>query len=413
MSAPGEATAEVAGALLHESLAAPRPERPRVAIVVSSWGERHGEKDAAIRLVAGAVALDAEVTIVSLDDRRDLSEAPVRRYYDGIFPVHSAAAETSDHRVAEIARAALARPDGADDLLPETAARGIIELESRLSPECLGIIEHLAPDIVVLAGIETLWLAVALPVGPARPRVVALPLLGADPLLASRELAPLAETTAAIGAFSLAEHTLLERSAGARRDGLVHDLHPAFPVNEGAAHSGMAGMASFGRYLLVISGFPDDGSPAGTAPAHDLVRSAVGDLSVAEVRPGRWLVTDGARRFDVVWTPSRMNLWRLMAQAVATVDVRPPGPIGREVIESLRFGTPVIVPEGTVAAEHARRSGGGLWYAQPGELLDAARYFVEHELERDRFGASGRAWAVREHGDGDRFAAEVRRLVFG
>lgn len=398
-------------------LAAPRSERAKVVIVASQWGTNWGERSTAIRLCAGALALSADVTIVSLDDRSSEENAPLRRTFDGIFPVHSASAPPAHPRVREVLRASLARAEGTISpqagALPDIAARGLLGLDGQPSSEALGIIEHLQPDIVVMAGVETLWLGEGLPVGPTRPRVVFLPLLGADARLASSALEPLAEIVDAIGVFSHVEGSLLLRSVGVRDRSMVQRLSLSFPVNHHASHFGLAGMAGFGRYVLIISGWPDDDPAVGMVPPHDYVREMVGDVSVAEVRHGRWLITRRGERFDVPWSANRMNLWRLMAGAVATVDVRPPGPIGREAIESMMFATPVVVREGTVAAEHARLAGGGLWYSAPGEMLDAMAYLLDHDDEQAAFAKAGREWAEREHGDTERLVTEVAQLVLG
>lgn len=397
-----------------EGASAPRGSRPRVAIVASSWGGIETEANAVLRLVAGAAALTCDITIVSLDDRTDAQSAPPAEYADSIFTVRSVAAAHNGLRLERLLETAITRqPEGAASL-PAIAAERLLGLHERPSDEAAALLAELAPDVVVLGGPETLFLRDRLPVGPGRPRVVVLPLLGDDPLLSSRSLATFAEIADAVGAVSEAEERLLESSVGRRRPSCVQRLRVSLPVNASAARSGLGGMASFGRYLLVISQWPEgDRDGAGVGPGHDLVRAVAGDVAVAEVGGAAWFVTTGTFRHDITWPRSRMNLWRLMARAAATIDVRLPGPLGREAIESMLLGTPVIVPEPSVAAEHARAGNGGLWYSEPGEMLDEARYLLGHEPERVALGEAGRTWAEREHGDTDRFAAEVARLILG
>ncbi|MHB8245076.1 MAG: glycosyltransferase [Acidimicrobiales bacterium] len=414
---PGGHQADVAGMSIDQSRAEPRTDRPKVAIVMSAWGSNWGERATAVRLVAGALSLKAEVVVVSLDDRSDPETAPPRRTFDGIFPIHSAAASPSHPRVSEVLQASLRRfeqrssPEAA--VLPEVASRGLLALDARPSAEAIGIISHLQPDVVVAAGVETLWMGESLPVGEDRPRVVVLPLLGTDTRASSVALAPLAEIADAVGAFSHSECQLLAESVGSRRRTVLHRLSLPFPVNRQASLSGLAGTASFGRYVLVISGWPDDDPAAGIAPVHDYLREFIGDISVAEVRHGRWLVSEHGRHFQVPWAANRMNLWRLMAGAVATIDVRPGGPIGREAIESMMFRTPVVVRAGTVAAEHAKEANGGLWYAAPGEMVDAARHLVENTGNRDRLAKSAREWAENEHADTQGLVQAVSTMVLG
>ncbi|MHB1987708.1 MAG: glycosyltransferase [Acidimicrobiales bacterium] len=403
----------VAGMGVDPRLAAARPRRATVAIVVSQWGSDWGERRTAVRFVAGALALRADIVVVSLDDRSDPLSSPPPRTFDGIFPVHSATAEVNSPAVDRMLRASLSRQPGPPLTGSEVASKRLLETWTQASPEALAILDQLKPDAVVLAGAETFWVARALPVGPRRPRVVVLPLLGTDELLASPALAPLAELADGIGTFSRAEHALAAGSIGARRPELLRRVRLSFPVNRQGAQAGLAGMATFGRYLLVVSGWPDDDPDASTAPPHDYLRSALGDISIAEVRSGRWLVTSGGRRYDVPWAASRMNLWRLMARAVVTLDVRVPGPIGREAVESMLFGTPVVVPAGSVAAEHAKVSNGGLWYGSPGEMLDAVSYFVDHPADRARLARAGQQWAEREHGNTTAMISDVTELALG
>ena len=82
-------------------------------------------------------------------------------------------------------------------------------------------------------------------------------------------------------------------------------------------------------------------------------------------------------------------------------------------MESLLLGTPVVVPEGTVAAEHAERSNGGLWYRDYGELFDAAKAIVDSPSLRASLSVQGREWAERVHGDHGRFSEQAARLAFG
>ena len=60
----------------------------------NAWGSNWGERAAATRLVAGALALRADVVIVSIEDRSRRRHRQDRLRHDGLFPVYSAAAPT-------------------------------------------------------------------------------------------------------------------------------------------------------------------------------------------------------------------------------------------------------------------------------------------------------------------------------
>jgi hypothetical protein len=414
---------EVAGAAVPAGVAEPTAPRPRVVVVAEAWGANWGERAAATRLCAGALALRASVSIVSIEDRSNERYRQPRVRYDGVFPVYSVAAPTGrGHAIGargprdlplheDLIRASLMRQAGA--IVPEVAAKGILSSASLPSTDALVTTMSLEPDAVVLAGPSTFWLGDALPVGADRPRVVVLPLCGDDPVLSSMAFQAVLGPMDAIGAFSGAESDRIARLLGDDADSKLCRLRIALPVNRLAAGAVMAGLSPFGKYVLVISGFDDD--PAGgRCPSHEFLRNVFGQLSIAEVRRAGWVVTAGiGRRFDMTWAPTRMNLWRLMAGAEVTVDVRSQGPIGRETIESLLFGTPVVVPDGSVAAEHAKESNGGLWYRDAGEMTDCVRALLDDDVLRSQFGSGGEEWAERNHGDTDGFVETATRLVLG
>ncbi len=89
---------------------------------------------------------------------------------------------------------------------------------------------------------------------------------------------------------------------------------------------------------------------------------------------------------------TRTDLWRLMAHARATIDLAPGKLLARECVESLRFGTPIVVPKGTVGALHAE-AGGGLWFGDEAELIgcvDALSESVDpHDARETGAGARG------------------------
>ena len=267
--------------------------------------------------------------------------------------------------------------------------------------------------MVVLAGPATFWMGGALTTGANQPRVVLLPLCGDDAVLSSSAFGAALTPVDAIGAFSGSEFDRIARLLDGEAISHLHRLEIALPVNRLAAGAGMAGLRPFGRYVLVISGFDDDWS-SGRCPPHEYLRHVLGHVSIAEVRRPGWVVTaaEGAR-FDIPWAATRMNLWRLMAGAAVTVDVRSPGPIGREAIESLCFGTPVVVPDDSVSAEHAQQSNGGLWYRNAGEMVDCVRALLDDESLRAGLGANGAQWAEQRHGDTESFVEAAICLALG
>jgi glycosyltransferase involved in cell wall biosynthesis len=169
-------------------------------------------------------------------------------------------------------------------------------------------------------------------------------------------------------------------------------------------------MGDFGPYVVLMTGYPPGAPGAVRSPGHDYVRRALGPIAVAEVAGDRWSVSDPGKALEMP-AGSRTNLWRLLRHAEICIDLRPPGIVARETLESLLLGTPVVVPEGTVAAEWAERSNGGLWYRDYRELFDAAKAILDHPSLRARLGRQGRGWARMVHGNQGRFEGQVAQLV--
>lgn len=415
--------------------------RPVVALVAAGFGSGLGEREVAVRRLAGALAKLAEVEVVSLEEGRPSSSPPGggEVVLDGAFRVHPIAPFTAGRRPGgreaarartALARAALSITAREDELLPDVVGRHLLRAEGADAAGALETLRRIAPDAVVLCGAECLGLVAGglggrsgcAPAG-RRPRVVALPLLGSDEGLAAASLGPLASSLDAVGLLSDVELELASRSlaaAGGAPAPRLHRLHPSFPVpgDSASARPGLAGLGPFGEYLLLVTGWPDCGALpplflAAAAPQHELVRDVAGEVSVAEVRPGGWFVTDRRRRFDLPWPRGRANLRHLMGGALATVDLRPQGPLAELAVESMLLGTPVVVPEGSVAAERARLGNGGLWFRSTGELLGELRLLLADRALRTRLARSGLSWAEREHGDAGRFVGEVGSLVLG
>lgn len=141
----------------------------------------------------------------------------------------------------------------------------------------------------------------------------------------------------------------------------------------------------------------------------------------------RWLATRFADRHLVVvenatatvWrsrslrgrtsVDTRVDLWRLVAHARATVDLAPGPLLARECVESLRYGVPVVVPSGGAGARLAAR-GGGLWFDDEAGLLGCVEALDDRQV-RDALGAQGRAVAETWYGEPDRFVQRVGRAL--
>lgn len=385
--------------------------RPRVVVTTSSWDADGDEAGALTRLVAGAAASGAEVTVVHLD-RRHAGAAARRR--DGAVELVSVPASAPEPLAAALVRSALDSPP--DELLPDVGAETLLRLEGGYAPDLGDLVEELDPDVVVLAGARQWWNPGIVATPRLHARVVSLPLLSDDPMLASRPYHHLLDLAHAVGVFSAPEADLVARLLVERRGTThgvpVHLLDVALPLNRDATRERLAGTDEEEDYVVVLRCFPP-GTPRAAEPLPPaMVREATG-ASVVEVDGSAWEIVrnDGPARLRV--QPSRVNLWRLLAHARVTLELRRRRPLDREVLESLLLATPVVAPAGSTAAAHLAALGGGSSAASPFELLEAARELVADSARREALGAEGMAAASARHGDHRRFAAEVRGLLSG
>jgi hypothetical protein len=108
---------------------------------------------------------------------------------------------------------------------------------------------------------------------------------------------------------------------------------------------------------------------------------------------------------------SRTDLWRLIAHAHVCIDLAPGPLVAKECVESLRFGTPIIVPEDAPAAVAHAGAGGGLVYGNMADLLlQVSR--CESESVRARLSGDGREYADATYGDSNLFCDRVYRALW-
>jgi hypothetical protein len=179
------------------------------------------------------------------------------------------------------------------------------------------------------------------------------------------------------------------------------DVH--VPVNRLAERHRHHGFG-FTDYLLVLG--DRTGDHAEPPPAAAWLSAAFTDADVVVVEDAVASAWRGRALRGKVSVDTRMDLWRLLAHANTCIDLAPGAHIARECIEAMRFGTPIIVPDGPgPAALHARATGGAT-FRDESELLEAAATY-RTEGHRAEAAASARQYADTRYGDP---AALVRRL---
>jgi hypothetical protein len=180
------------------------------------------------------------------------------------------------------------------------------------------------------------------------------------------------------------------------------------PVNPLAAthrHNGLG----FTGYLLVLS---DRVGASAIEPPTPMVAWLTARFPTSEivvVEDASAAVWRGRALRGVVSVDTRTDLWRLLAHARMTVDLAPGTIISRECIESLRFGTPIVVPLHSPAARHAE-AGGGMTYGGYGDMLNCVELLSDDAL-RSSMSRDGQRYADARFGDSAGFVANVRNLL--
>ncbi len=384
---------------------APRPRtRPVVAIVTRYWGESQNEAVTATRLIAGALACRADVAVVQL------GTAGHATYADSVFEVHRVPVRGANPRRSALLREALAGHVGPSGL--PAAAVDLLDRYEGEATEVIGSLEAIAPDAIVIAGFHQPWDLETLgrPGDTGRTRVVAIPFLSDGRPLPS-EIARLVDHADRIGTVHPGEHPALVALAPQRqRDFIPVEL--AIGVNRHAMADPLVGVAAYGDYVLLVRRFPSGSPRLARAVNAEILPPILEGLSVAEVDGETWRICDAYNAAALPVNPSHVNFSRLIARARATIDVRPPGPVGALALESMLLGVPVIVPDDSAARAHVAAANGGLWYRNVGELLDAVRVVLNDRIGA-KLAAQGRAYAQARHGDNDAFVSRTTALVLG
>jgi hypothetical protein len=186
----------------------------------------------------------------------------------------------------------------------------------------------------------------------------------------------------------------------------VHTFIPVNPLAEEHRHNGFG----FTNYLLVLSGrlgAHDEPPPAAawlTAAFHD-ANVVVVEQAVASAWRGRSLR-------GKVPVDSRMDLWRLLAHANTCIDLAPGACVARECVEAMRFGTPIVVPQGSGPAVVHATSGGGAVFGDPEALLQAVAATQSDAIRAER-SLLARSYADDNHGDPSMFTESLHGVLSG
>ncbi len=384
---------------------------PRVTLVASRWGSEEDERQLLARLVAGALTSRALVSVVHVTagDGAGGGGSAARR--DGAFEVTRVGGDRP-RPVMQLALLAALRAGGGTITVPDVAGPRLLALDGGRAAGLVDAIDATAPDVVVVAGVQQGWPAVELRSLAHRPRIVLLPLAGDEVRLGLTGYRNFLEMADLICTVTAAEHLRVERALGPCGPVPARRLPFALGVTRAALQHRLVGLGNFDDYVLLLTGFPP-GAPRGEYHIdHRSLRAELGVSAIAEVASEGWRVVGKSKSQRVLVAPSRVNLLRFMSHAHVVVDLRPAALFGRETLEAMLLGTPVVAAVGTPAAEHVVASGGGRLYRDWPGMVAAIGELMPSDAH-DAAAAGALEWATREHGDQARFVGAVCEAVLG
>lgn len=140
-----------------------------------------------------------------------------------------------------------------------------------------------------------------------------------------------------------------------------------------------------------------------------LTKDVSPDLRFRQVGPGTETLHWWVR---VLGSESRTDVWRWMAVANVVVDATPHVAHGREVLEAMLLGSPVLVSSaGGATREYAEEGNGGLWFGGYEELAGAIAHLLANPQIGKTLGEQGRRYAEELCGGLEEFALRLGERV--
>jgi len=373
-------------------------DRPVVAVLTTRW-ELRSESGWAIRQVAGAMACAADVHVVTPQGAR-----PAVRT-DSVFTLHETGTPVQpvddlsrDALIAAFSQAGAHATGEIDSQFGRILDRGQIEPWEAAA----AVLTELQPDRVVIAGHLNLGALSAVDRSmPGLPLSV-VPLAVDSLALGFPHFRKLLDRADSLLALSEAEAAEVASHLGSWER--VHWIGIPLAANPSALSEPNTWVGDTG-YVLVLTDTcaDDDDEPAVLARA---IRMAFPDPPVGISATDNFHVWHRGRRSSGWPVERASDLARLMAWAALTVDLRPGALFSRRCVESLLYATPIVVPSGSRAADLARRSGGGLWYCSPGELIWSVEAMLDPST-RATLSQQGRSYAEAGYGTTEGFIQRV------
>ncbi|MGA2835465.1 MAG: hypothetical protein ABSF84_02595 [Acidimicrobiales bacterium] len=375
--------------------------RPVVAVLTGHWGSKT-EEGWLTRQVAGALACVADVHVICPEGRRASTSQ------DGVFTLHRLG--TPLERTAELRRdlivEALAAA-GPTDRATVPAGVGKALDDGLIEPwrGASEVLSQLSPDLAVAVGQRNLGALAAIDDRAPELPVVLLALALPGTVGASPHFDRMIDRARQVLAVTETERQEIVDRHG--RPESVHRIGAPLTANASVLAEPNTWVGDTG-YVFIHTGVASDDDHV-EAELSRIVRLRFDDRPVGVAHTDGFFVWHEGRR-QRGWAIERSSdLARLMAWARVTVDLHPGRLFARTCVESLLYGTAIVVPADSRAREYAQRGRGGLWFGDAAELT----WCVESLLETsagDVLGAQGQAYAEYEFGSTDRFIDRVTGL---
>jgi hypothetical protein len=373
------------------------PNERVVALLAAHWGSI-SEEGWIARQVAGALATVADVHIITPDG--NVPDTTV----DSVFTVHQLGTPLSpsvelrrDLLVTAISETHRGAPPSISDEMAEVVDRGLVGPWQGAT----GVLATLHPELVLIVGHQQIGALTALDKYSPDLAMV-LVALGSDlQSLTFPHFAGLFDRSRSVLTVTHTEYeSVVNRYAGDK----AHLIGAPLFANPSALTEPDASVGET-EYVLALSDV-DAGADHWEYELGQLLRMKFPDHPVA-VSHTDALYTWHQGRLDKGPAVRRSSdRARLMAWARVTVDFRPGRLFAKRCIESLLYGTPIVVPDDSRAREHAERGRGGLWFADPAELTWCVEAILDPPT-RASFSTQARDYAEPTFGSTDRFIERV------
>jgi hypothetical protein len=387
----------------------------RVGIVSLPLSGSWDERSVIVRRLAGALACAADVELL-------IPGVRTSTHRDGAMVVREFAAVPAQperrHALMELlfgpgearnsirCRCTEQVMAGAVDVFPRPLQEELVNVGGGRSP---GLLEHLlatAYDVVVLCDVAAASTRDAVAVLPDRTPVILVPMASADPLLSLTIHDDVYAQTDAVLVVTEEERARVAGRAGAAASAV--DIRFVLRVHDLVWRNEPLGYDDTPTIVIPRQWTPGEETDHLAQLAYDVQHAFDDRVRVRLVGPGCHIVPG---EIQGPHAQSRLDIWRWCSRALAVLDPEPAKLLGREALESMMYGTPIVVPAAAGATlEHAREGSGGLWYRTEEELLACLEVLLDPSV-RGPLGDQARTYASEHYSDTDRFIETVGEVL--